>query len=199
MENNNTLIIVAAAVVILVVAAGGAFALGLFNFNSSAQFDESLKSAYAGQGNISDEIFEMETVDYESSSSVAKAIKDVESFQKDNDNSKKHLDTALTQTNNDTEKQYVNLLLEQNKLLDKSLKLWADMLKDFKKYNDGKMDATELYNNVVVDAQSKMSDVTDAMTKNSEEIQDLLSDHPELEERLKTLGIKNSFIGDDGS
>jgi len=198
MESKNLIIIVVAVVVVLLVAAvAGAFAFGLLNFNSSAQFDESLKSAYSSQGNISDELFDLD-VDYESNTSVKKAIKDTESWQKDNDKTKEYLNTALTQTNNDTEKQYVNLLIEQNKILDRALKLLTKMLKSFKDYHDGKIDVTKLYSEVT-DQSNKFTSLTDDIEKNHDEIRDLLKDHPDLEDRLKTLGIKSSFIGDSDS
>ena len=194
MENKNVIIIIVAMVLILVVAAVvvGGFALGLFN--STAQFDESLKSAYASQGNLSDEVFDFD-VDYESNSSVNKAVKTTESWQKDNDKTKGYLNTALEQTNNDTEKQYVNLLLEQNKIFDRILKIMTKMLKIYKDYNSGKIDATNAYTDVS-EQTNKLTSISEDMEKNQEEIRDLLSDNPDLENRLKTLGIKDSFIGD---
>jgi predicted nucleic acid-binding Zn-ribbon protein len=60
------------------------------------------------------------------------------------------------------------------------------------------MDASQLSDSLL-EVQSKMTDMSEQITKNQAEIQDLLGNHSELEERLKTLGIKSSFIGDDGN
>ncbi len=184
------IILIGAVIIIIIAAIGSIIAMGIYN---DGQADINLKNAYGESIIIGSDIKELNKLinDY-SDEGIGEALKLNNNVLKANKKEKEYLENAIDFTSDDGEKEYINILLEQNELEKEMTKNEIMVLNANKQFNDGKISSND-YNNKYNSYIAKFNKYSKTLAKNYKEIKSLLKDNPKLDQKLESIGINGGY------
>lgn len=192
-EKSKILILIGIVVVIAILAA-----TVFTSFGNDDEFDENLENAYSSYTNMSSKIekynHDQPDTDYLKMANVKKYLKTLKDIEKANNNTRNYLKICLESANDDVEKEYINLLINQTDLINNLIQFDIDCLKFKEKYINGKI-SVYAHNNEMKKIEKKYNATFEKIEKNSKAIGDLLAKNPDFEKRINNLDIGIEFTG----
>ncbi|MGL6298491.1 MAG: hypothetical protein ACRC1M_04920 [Methanobacteriaceae archaeon] len=224
MEKNIKFLIV--ILLIAVVAAGGYFAYVNSAEYKAEEYNKNLKEAYDFElqvHSLNKDTFYLAAAITDPSASISGSTF-VSNFQKAKSNCEKiislvdnqttHLENAKKSSNTPEEKEYIDLILDRNakyraniKNIEKSCEIYMkmgnimvkaekDVYMDSAKAASYSSEMNSLINELNFLKNSGADKDNDEYEKSMKYIKKFLNNHPDFKDRLKNLGLSNSYLGD---
>jgi len=183
------------SIVFLTIASGTFFYINSMN---NEQFEGNLEKAYSSYTNLSSKIeknnHDQQSADYFKMTNVKKGLKSLNDIKKTNNETKNYLNDCLKSANDDVEKEYINLLINQTDLIGNLIDVDIRSLKFKEDYLNGKIGVTA-HNNEMNKMKNKINSTFKKVDENSKHISNFLAENPDFEDRLNNLDIGMEFMG----